>query len=114
MYNNFSETHDDLIDQLERNNIKVSKDAMKPLKRLNFRRMVEIHDHEEAFLRNVFIDSLISARKARIADGTTSDRLTASDVRTAMLILGAAIRSASENNFSGSSKSIIIEACPYC
>jgi len=38
----------------------------------------------------------------------------AKDVKTAMLMLGAAVASASEQTFSQSNKLLIVEICPYC
>lgn len=110
----FGNTASGLEAALQRRGLAVAANALTPLRRLDFHALVSIHDHEESFLRQVFFDSLITAHQARTADGEGMAEISLQDVRTAMLMLGAAAANAPEHQFSGASKSIIKGICPYC
>jgi hypothetical protein len=92
----------------------MSPGAARPLSRIDFQQLMSIHDHEEQFLRRVFIDSLVRAHAARTAGLPGSHDVEAEDVRTAMLMLGSAAEAASQDAFSKQSTSIIRSICPYC
>ena len=110
----FVNTASGLEAALKSRGLTVAANAQTPLRRIDFHALVSIHDHEEFFLRQVFFDSLITAHEARTADGEGISEMSLQDVRTAMLMLGAAAASAPEQQFSGASKSIIRGICPYC
>jgi hypothetical protein len=107
-------TRNELLADLAKRKLEVTTDAMKPLQRIDFRKLVKIYDHEEHFLRTQFLSSLVTAHKTRLRTSNGTAKINAHDVRTAMLMLGTAVASASEQTFSKRNKSIIKEVCPYC
>jgi hypothetical protein len=110
----FASTRQDLMTQLASRGVTISDDALKPLRRIDFQKLVSIHDHEEYFLRTKFVESLESAYQARFKEEGGPQKVTAQDVRTAMLMLGAAAASAPEAQLSSVNKSVIKDVCPYC
>ena len=110
----FASTKADLMTQLAGRGLDISHDALKPLQRIDFQKLVGIHDHEEFFLRRKFVESLENAYHARLTEDGGPQRITAQDVRTAMLMLGAAAASAPEAQLSHVNKSVIKDVCPYC
>lgn len=98
----------------ERAGLVVSDRALLPLKRLSFEALVDIYDHEEAFLKQVFESSLIEAHEARRQGGQDDGQITIEDVRTALLMLGAAAANTDESTLSSRSKTRIKSICPYC
>jgi hypothetical protein len=104
----------DLSAALAKRGLTVSGDALKPLERIDFGKLVKIHDHEEYFLRDVFEESLVSANKTRVKEEGGPSNVTAQDVRTAMLMLGAAAANAPTEKLSSSNKSLIKDVCPFC
>ncbi len=92
----------------------VADKALVPLKRIDFRALVDIYDHEEAFLRDVFLSSLAEAKAARAQTDGEDGQITVEDMRAALLMLGAAAANAGEQTFSGRSKTRIRDICPYC
>lgn len=94
--------------------LSVSDRAMLPLKRLSFDALVDIYDHEEAFLKEVFESSLIEAHEARVQGERDDGQITIEDVRTALLMLGAATANTDERTFSSRSKTRVKSICPYC
>jgi hypothetical protein len=113
MLNNRAQAEQDISQELNSRGLTVSPNAMAPLSRIDFGQLMSIHDHEEQFLRRVFLDSLVRAQAAR-AQGSGATEVDADDVRTAMLMLGAAAIAAPEPQFSKQSMSIIQSVCPYC
>jgi hypothetical protein len=107
-------TRNEVLSDLTKHGLEVTPDALKPLQRIDFKKLVHIHDHEEHFLRTVFVSSLVTAHKARLGTSDGTQKINTHDVRTAMLMLGAAVKSASEQAFSGKNKLVIIDVCPYC
>jgi hypothetical protein len=94
--------------------MEVTPEAWKPLKRINFRKLVRIHDHEEAFLRRVFVESLKTAHALRTAQGRGTKKVNGHDVATAMLMLGAAVANASDASIEVKNKALVKSVCPYC
>src|SRR6266536_1917042 len=92
----FASTRQDLVTQLATRGLTISDGALKPLQRVDFQQLVSIHDHEEQFLRTKFLESLERAYQARLKEERGSHKITAQDVRTAMLMLGVAAASAPE------------------
>lgn len=114
MIENFRNTSRDLVQELGRHKLQMTSTAMAPLRKINFSRLVRVYDHEEAFLRQMFMESLLEAHRARIRDSGKKGKINAQDVRAAMLMLGAKVSAANEAQFSSASKSIVRDVCPYC
>lgn len=95
-------------------NLAVSPGAWRPLERIDFSRLVHVHDHEERFLRDVLIGSLGLAVRARIARGTGLPEIQASDVQEALISLGNAVRHADAATIDPANGKIIGDICPYC
>jgi hypothetical protein len=110
----FASAQRDVAAVLQAQGLAIAANALKPLQRISFKDLVSIHDHEEHFLKTVFLDSLVSAHRARMSEGEGGPEITLQDIRTAMLMLGTAAASAPEQQLSGASKSIIKDICPYC
>jgi hypothetical protein len=104
----------DVASAIERSEFKLASDAMEPLRRIDFAKLVAIHDHEEYFLRTTFIDTLLGLRRARVSTEVDVDTITADDVETALLMLGTAAARQSEQTLSTETKSLIKDACPFC
>jgi hypothetical protein len=100
------------VSELARGGLAMTPTAVAPLQRIDFTKLVDIHDHEERFLKDVFISSLKAAQRARVPSGR--GMITAQDVRTAMLMLGAAVSEAAPKKFRDKNKSVIRDICPYC
>jgi hypothetical protein len=107
-------TRHDVLAALKARRIEAAPDALDPLRRIDFKQLVRIHDHEEAFLFDVFVSSLVQAHKTRVKVDKGTKKITAHDVRTAMLMLGTAVEHAPEQTISRQNKSTIKDVCPYC
>jgi hypothetical protein len=114
MRDDFASTSRDILQSLSASGVPVSPNAMGPLSRVDFAALMAIHDHEEFFLRRVFLDSLRSAYRARREAGEGAPELSPADVRTAMLMLGTAAAEAPTAQFSEDAKRLIKQVCPYC
>lgn len=115
MIESFERTESDLSAALNSRGLRIEPNAMTPLRAIDFSQLVSIHDHEERFLRDTFVSSLMDAHRARVGSGQGA--ISGSDVQTAMLMLGAAAAAAADANegvFSKESVSIIRDICPYC
>lgn len=99
---------------IKQNGFKLARDAMEPLSRIDFSKLVLIHDHEEHFLQTAFIDSLITLRRARVSTKTDLGKITADDVETALRMLGIAAARQAEQTLSKETKGSIKDACPFC
>ena len=97
---------------LEQKGMVMTSTAMRPLRSVPFERLHEILDHEEAFLRQRFVEAIVDAHTVRTKESGGTDRVNAQDVRTAMLMLGRAVAEAPSEAFA--SKSVIKDICPYC
>lgn len=114
MIDSLESTQNQVLADLAKRKLEVTADALKPLRRIDFTKLVNIYDHEEHFLRTVFVSSLVTAHKARLQASSGTQKVNAHDVRTAMLMLGSAVANASEQAFSQKNKSVIKDVCPYC
>jgi hypothetical protein len=100
--------------ELKKHRLEVTPEAWRPVQRINFKKLVQIHDHEERFLRTVFIESLRRAHRLRISSSGGTSKINAHDVATALLMLGSAVESASEGSIAPANKALIKAVCPYC
>lgn len=103
-----------LVADLAVRGLDVTPDAWRPLERISWEKLVAIHDHEEAFLRDVLVESISTANQTRALTGRGTTKVNAQDVTTAMLMLGSAVRSAPESSIAYGNKAIIRNVCPYC
>lgn len=110
----FADVRKDVLAELAHHNLKPTADALDPLKQIDWKQLVTIHDHEEHFLRTVFVASLVSLHQTRVAAGAGPAKVSRDDVENAMLMLGSAVASAAEKVFSSKNKSLIKTVCPYC
>ena len=99
---------------LKNQGMSISKSAFEPLKLVDFGRLVDVHDHEEAYLRDHFVRGLRIASTARVRRGQGSAKIRAEDVVSAMLILGAVVEETPETNISSINKTVIKDVCPLC
>lgn len=104
----------DIASAIERSNFRLAPGALDPLRRIDFARLVAIHDHEEHFLRTTFIDTLLALRRARVSIGVGDNKITADDVQTAILMLGTAAARQAEATLSKETRGLIKDACPFC
>jgi hypothetical protein len=93
---------------------KIAKDAMAPLEKIDFAKLVQIHDHEEHFLRHVFVQSLVAMRQSRAAAPGEAGKITAADVETAIRMVGVAAQRQEEATLSKASISAIKDSCGFC
>ncbi len=114
MYMDKGNIDSELIRMLAAKGLEVGMNAAGPLKRINFKKLVSVHDHEEHFLRMTFLQLLKEAHVAREIDRPTKTKITATDVRTAMMKLGKAAANAPDHQFSENSKRKLRDSCPYC
>jgi hypothetical protein len=110
----YNEARNDLLAELRKRGFSISQDAMKPLQRINFTKLVAIHDHEEHFLFTVLVDSLAALLRARGAAGAAANKITAEDVESALLMVGAAAARQPEQTLSKVTRGVIKDACPWC
>jgi hypothetical protein len=110
----YTTTRASVLADLRNRGIQVAPDAFGPIRQLDFKKLVAIHDHEEHFLRTVFVSSLLSIYKARTATAGGSQKVTKHDVETALRMLGPAVANAAELTFSAPSKQLIMDICPFC
>ena len=92
----------------------VTAGAWRPLQRLSWATLQDIHDHEEAFLRDELVESIVTANRTRRQSGKGTAQVNAHDVTTAMLMLGRAVTRASEASIAAPNKARIQQVCPYC
>lgn len=91
----------------------VAPNALEPLRKIDFAKLVSIYDHEERFLEQTFIHTLIGLPRARPLTASQQE-INASDVKTALLMLGVAIERQAEETVSAASKNVIKDACGFC
>ncbi len=101
----------DLAGAIKRSGLTLAPDALKPLRRIDFAKLVTIHDHEEHFLQTAFVNTLTTLRDARSVAG---DKITADDVETAILMLGTAAARQAEATLSKKTRGLIKDACGFC
>ncbi len=111
---NFESNRRYLEYELRKLGLEVTPEAWRPLQRIKFKKLVQIHDHEEAFLRRVFLQSLQSANRMRRAATRGTQKINAHDVSTALLMLGAAVENANESAIASVNKALVKDVCPYC
>ncbi len=104
----------DISAELRRAGWSIARDAMEPLRRIDFARLVDIHDHEQHFLERTFVSSLVGIREARVATPAEEGKIVKKDVETALRMLGTAVARQSEETISANSKRIIIDSCGFC
>lgn len=109
----YDQTRNALLSELRGQGYSVSQEAIKPLEGIDFKKLEDILDHEEFFLRTVFINSLIGLRRAQPLTAAPST-ITAEDVETALRMLGLAAARQSNQTLSTTTKEQIRNACPYC
>ena len=112
--NDYPNARTQILADLKAHGIGVAKDAMDPLKRIDFAQLVTIVDHEERFLRTVFVQSLVGLSSGKLAANAGTPRVNANDVKDALMMLGTAAARAAEQTLSTSTKETIKNACPYC
>jgi len=93
---------------------KIAKDAMSPLEKIDFAKLVQIHDHEEHFLRHVFVQSIVAMRQSRAAAPGEAGKITAADVETAIRMVGVAAQRQGEATLSKTSIDAIKDSCGFC
>ena len=110
----YDQTRKAVSTELKAQGFSISRDAMAPLKRIDFAKLVAIHDHEEHFLRTVFLSSLVTLSRARPAATAGPNTITADDVEVALRMLGTAAARQGEQTLSTATRKRIKNACPYC
>ena len=111
---NLSQARITLTAQLRQTGWIVAKDAMEPLAQIDFAKLVLVHDHEEHFLEQLFLQSLIVLRNARVSTASDRGKVTAADVKTALLMLGAAAKGQSDATLSPETRRSIVSSCGFC
>ena len=127
MITDHSVATNELVQAVRAMGMDLSTRAGDPLKRIKFNELVGVMDHNERFLREVFLESLeVAVRaRARAADSRVGSpnvkdvsgrklKVTKADVSTALKMLGAAVRAAGPTEFDESEKRTVSSACPYC
>ena len=92
----------------------VATDAMSPLQDIDFTKLVAILDHEEHFLEQTFLQSLIGMRGARASTATDQGKITKADIETALRMLGVAAARQSEATLSSETRKSIATSCGFC
>ena len=103
-----------LEQELRKVGLEAAPEAWEPLRRIDFNKLVDILDHEENFLRSEFLKNLEEANHARVTDEQAAKPINANDVRTALLLLGKAVRVANTTTIADANKALIKNICPYC
>lgn len=110
----YAEARKSMAAELRQAGWKIAKDAMDPLQRIDFTKLVSILDHEERFLEQTFVRTLLALRGARASTKSDQGKITAEDVETALRMLGTAAPRQAEETLSTASKGIIKDACGFC
>jgi len=100
--------------ELQAKGWKIAKNAMDPIRRIDFSKLVHIHDHEERFLERTFINTLLALREARVSTNADQGKITADDVETALRMLGTAIARQSNQTLSKITRQAIMDSCGFC
>lgn len=111
---NLNQAQTSLTDLIQQAGWNVTPDAMKPLRKIDFTKLVSIYDHEEHFLEQTFLQSLIGMRSARASTATDHGMITESDVETALRMLGVAAAGQSDATLSKQSRNAIVDSCGFC
>lgn len=109
-----SEARSTIVSELQQVGWQVSPEALKPLGRIDFAKLVGIYDHEERFLEETFISTLLTVRGARASTAQDEGMVTADDLETALRMLGVAAARQSRATLSDDSKAKIKDACGFC
>ncbi len=99
-------------DEMAKRGLELTRSALIPFKEFPFEELHAIVDHEERFLQENLIGNIEQAHNLRVRDSESPLPVNARDIRTAMLMLGAAIAEAPPEVFS--KQSLILKICPYC
>ena len=111
---NLSQARTSLTAQLRQAGWKVAQDAMSPLRQIDFAKLVAIHDHEEHFLEQTFLQTLIGMRSARASTASDQGKITKADVETGLRMLGVAAARQSEATLSSETRKSIVDSCGFC
>lgn len=111
---NLSQARTSLTAQLRQAGWKVAQDAMSPLRQIDFAKLVAIHDHEEHFLEQTFLQTLIGMRGARASTASDQGKITKADVETGLRMLGVAAARQSEATLSSETRKSIADSCGFC
>ena len=103
-----------LTDRLEQAGFRLAPLALTPLRQIDFAKLVEIHDHEEAYLEETFFQLLVTLPRARTSPLADRDLISAEDVETALRMLGVAAARQPEHTLTRMSKGVIRDACGFC
>jgi hypothetical protein len=110
----YTEARKGIAAELRQAGWKIAKDAMDPLQRINFAKLVAILDHEERFLEQTFINTLLVVRRARVSTQADQGKITADDVETALLMLGTAVARQGDQTLSKAARKAIVDSCGFC
>lgn len=110
----YEQARTSLVTRLQKEGWSVSPNALDPLEQIDFNKLVTIYDHEERFLEETFINTLLALRSGRARTPLERGEITASDVETALLMLAVAIPRQRRETLSPASKRIITDACGFC
>lgn len=111
---NHNQAQSSLTDMIRQAGWQLAPDAMKPLQKVDFTKLVAIHDHEEHFLEQTFLQSLIGMRSVRASTSSDQGRITKADVETALRMLGVAAARQSNATLSKKSRRDIVDSCGFC
>jgi hypothetical protein len=114
MQETFDTMRAEMAKRLRAQNVTAEPDAFSPMRRISFKKLVSIHDHEEVFLKDVFLESLITVHGARTRQSSGNRKVNSEDVRTALKMLGQAALNAHPTTFSRKSGLVLVSICPWC
>jgi hypothetical protein len=109
-----TEARKSMAAELRRAGWKIAKDAMLPIQRIDFTKLVALHDHEERFLEQTLIHTLLALRSARVSTKADQGKITANDVETALRMLGTAVARQNEVTLSKAARKAIADSCGFC
>ena len=92
----------------------VAPDALDSLQKIDFTKLVAIHDHEEYFLERMLIGLLLSLLGARSRAPGQYGEVTKADIETALRMLGVAAGRQDQAALSAETKAAIKDSCGFC
>jgi hypothetical protein len=110
----YTEARKSIVAKLRAAGWKIAKDAMDPIQRIDFAKLVAIHDHEERFLERTFINTLLALRGARVSTKADQGKITADDVETALRMLGTAVARQGDQTLSKAARKAVVDSCGFC
>lgn len=110
----YDEARTEITSRLQQAGWELDPGALAPLQKIDFAKLVAIHDHEERFLETLFFELLLGMRRQRGSTVQDEGKITTDDIETALRMLGVAAARQADITLSPLTRDDIRDACGFC